>query len=263
MEQDILAFAAQSLAEGKSVALLTVTETSGSSPATPGQMMAVLANGTSAGTVGGGISEYRLAQRAQAALAAGETVFSFAFDHSEHGMVCGGGMAGFGNVLGGGPRLVIFGGGHVAQSLAPLAAAAGFHVCVVEDRPELEVYFAGVQYLLATPAEYEEKVAADQNTYVVIATRGHSTDKDALQFCLTRQFAYVGMIGSAKKVLALFDDFRKQGVAEEVLQGIYAPIGLDIASGRPAEIAVSVVAEMLLVKNGGSPGHKKLLHQNI
>lgn len=259
MIQDTLAFAAQKTAEGERVALVTVTETRGSSPASVGQMMAVLSSGETAGTVGGGASEYRLIQQAQAAIQNGEIVFSFSFDHAEEGMVCGGGMSGYGNVLGAGVQLVIFGGGHVAQSLAPAAAAAGFVVTIVEDRPEFAPLFADARYVVATPEEYAEKLSLQQNTYVVICTRGHKMDDHAVRFCLTQNPAYVGMIGSKKKVTVLFDGLRQEGVAEEKLQVLYAPVGLDIASGAPAEIAVSVLAEMLLVKNKGSLRHKKLL----
>lgn len=257
MVQDVLQFALQKLDEGTPVALLTVTDTHGSSPATPGQMMAVLPDGRTCGTVGGGASEHALVQRAVQALQEGAVSFPFAFDHSEAGMVCGGGMAGYGTVLGAGPRLLIFGGGHVGQQVAALAAQVGFGVTVVEDRPELAENFDGVHYVVATPDEYAEKLHPDQNTYVLICTRGHRTDDNALRFCLGQPLRYLGMIGSKKKVATLYGELRRQGVPEETLKKIYAPVGLNVASGAPAEIAVAVVAEMLLVKNNGTPAHKR------
>ncbi|MDL2325229.1 XdhC family protein [Ruminococcaceae bacterium OttesenSCG-928-A16] len=259
MIHDTLQFAAQNTAQGNAVALVTVTQTSGSSPASPGQMIAVLADGTSCGTVGGGASEHRVVLQAQAAIQNGQASFNFTFNHSDDDMVCGGSMAGFGTVVGAGPRLVIFGGGHIAQQLAPLASRTGFAVTVVEDRPELAEYFTGQQFVLATPKEYPHKVALTPGTYVVICTRGHKCDDDALQFCLPARPAYLGMIGSKNKVNTLFNGLRAQGMPEETLANIYAPIGLDIASSAPAEIAISIMSEILLVKNGGSPKHKKLL----
>lgn len=257
MVQDVLQFALQKLDEGTPVALLTVTDTHGSSPATPGQMMAVLPDGGTCGTVGGGASEHRLAQQAVQALRDGTPSFSFSFDHSEAGMVCGGGMSGYGTVLGAGPGLIIFGGGHVAQQVAALAAHVGFGVTVVEDRPELAENFEDARYVLASPEAYAEKLHLDENTYVLICTRGHRTDDDALRFCLGQPLRYLGMIGSKKKVITLFSELRRQGVSEEILAKIYAPVGLDVASGVPAEIAVAVVAEMLLVKNNGTAAHKR------
>ncbi len=257
MVQDVLEFAARKLAEGWKVALVTVTETQGSSPASPGQMMAVLADGTQEGTAGGGATEHLLAQRAVEAIRSGERVSPFSFDHAQEGMVCGGGMSGLINVLGAGMRLVLFGGGHVAQSIAPIAVSAGFAVTIVEDREELSAQFADVSYLVCGPDEYGEKIPVDPEDYAVICTRGHRTDDDALRFCLQKPFRYIGMIGSMKKVASLFDMLRAEGAREEELARVYAPIGLDIASGSPQEIAISVMAELLLVKNNGTLTHKK------
>ncbi len=259
MTQDILAFAQLHAAQGEKVALVTVTGTQGSSPASAGQFMAVLADGTSMGTVGGGASEHAVVQKAVEAMAGGMKVFEFAFDHAQSGMVCGGSMRGFGNVLGSENHLIVFGGGHVGQSLAPLAAATGFFVTVIEDRPELAASFSGVRYVLAKPEDYEKKIVLSPSTFAVICTRGHRTDGEALRFCLGKPLAYLGMIGSSQKVNTLFENLRREGYGEEQLRKIYTPIGLDIASAIPAEIAVSILAEILLVKNNGSPRHKRMM----
>jgi len=257
---DVITFAAQKAAEGKKVALVTVTETSGSSPASVGQMIAVLADGSTAGTVGGGASEYRIIQQALEAIKNGEQIFKFSFDHSEFGMICGGSMAGFGNVLGAGPNLCVFGGGHIAQSLARIAVQAGFSVTIVEDRPEFASNFEFARYMLCKPEEYKETDPASNSDYAVICTRGHKTDADALRYCLTKKLDYLGMIGSGNKVAALFDKLREEGVEQKELDSVYAPIGLDIADAVPAEIAVAILAEILLVKNKGTLGHKKHIH---
>jgi xanthine dehydrogenase accessory factor len=254
---DVIAFAAEKAAEGKKVALVTVTETSGSSPASAGQMIAVLADGSTAGTVGGGASEYQIIRRAMEAIKKGERVFKFSFDHGEFGMTCGGGMAGFGNVLGNQPGLCVFGGGHIAQSLARLACQAGFSVTVVEDRPEFASAFECARYLVCKPEEYTKTDPASNSDYAVICTRGHKTDADALRYCLAKKFEYLGMIGSDKKVAEIFDSLRAEGVEQKELDRVYAPIGLDIADEAPAEIAVAILAEILLVKNKGTLRHKK------
>jgi len=254
--QDILAFTQERIASGIRVALVTVTETTGSSPASAGQLMAVLADGSSAGTVGGGATEYQIKQRAIDAINNGEKVFGFSFSHAESGMVCGGGMGGYGNVLGEENHLYIFGGGHIAQCLAPLAAATGFFVTVIEDRPELEDGFPNIRYLVCKPESYEKDIQLMGSVYIVICTRGHKTDEDALRFCISRPHKYIGMIGSSKKAGALFEKLHRNGYAG--INDIYAPIGLDVADSVPAEIAVSIMAEILLIKNNGSPSHKSL-----
>ena len=253
--QDTLAFAQEHLTQGKRVALVSVTKTRGSSPASAGQMMAVLADGTSFGTVGGGASEHRIKQMAMDAIKNSEKAFEFSFDHAESGMVCGGSMSGYGTIMGDESHLYIFGGGHIAQRLAPLAAATGFFVTVIEDRPEFKNLFPNARCLVCKPENYETEIHFQEHAYIAICTRGHKTDGEALRFCLSRPRKYLGMIGSSKKVQALFESLREDGIAEESLESIYAPIGLDIARSLPAEIAVSIMAELLLVKNNGSPNH--------
>jgi len=255
--QDVLSFAAQKAAQGEKVALVTITGTSGSSPASPGQLIAVLADGSSSGTVGGGASEYRLIQQAAQAIKDGEIVFEFAFDHAQEGMTCGGSLKGFGNVLGNRAGIALFGGGHVAQSLAKIAVLAGFGVTVIEDRAELASYFEGARYIVCQPEEYEEKNVISGCDYAVVCTRGHRTDSEALRYCLNKPLKYLGMIGSGKKAAEVLQDMRNAGLPGKELERVYTPIGLDIASAVPAEIAVAILAEILLVKNGGKPAHKR------
>ena len=257
MIQDTLNFVAQKTSEGKKVALITVTETNGSSPASPGQIMAVLADGSTVGTVGGGATEFNVRKLAMEAIKNGESIFRFDYDHAENAMICGGSMSGFGNVLGNQVSLCIFGGGHIAQSLARIAVYTGFAVTVVEDRPDLASNFEGVKYVVCEPAEYKTADPASYSDYAVICTRGHITDDEALRYCLTRQLKYLGMIGSKKKVDICLDKVRKEGTAQAELDRIYAPIGLDIADAMPAEIAVAILAEILLVKNKGKLKHRK------
>ena len=260
---DVISFAAQKAAEGKKVALVTVTETGGSSPASAGQMIAVLADGSTAGTVGGGASEYQIIQKALEAIKNGERIFKFSFDHSEYGMICGGSMAGFGNVLGSQAGLCIFGGGHIAQYLARIAVQSGFCVTVVEDRPEFASSFEHIRYVACGPQEYATADPLSVSDYAVICTRGHKTDGEALRYCLSRKLAYLGMIGSEKKVTTILDNLRAEGVQQAELDRIYAPIGLDIADALPAEIAVAILAEILLVKNKGKLRHKKEFKENL
>ena len=257
MTQEVLSFAARKSAQGEKVALVTVTETSGSSPASPGQLMAVLADGSSSGTVGGGASEYRLIKQAAQAIKDGVTVFEFAFDHAEEGMTCGGSLKGFGNVLGNQASIALFGGGHIAQCFAKIAVLTGFNVTVIEDRPEFASYFEDVRYLVCEPDEYETKGAISGCDYAVVCTRGHRTDSDALRYCMTKPLKYLGMIGSGKKTATVLQAMRDSGVPGHELERVYTPIGLDIASAIPAEIAVAILAEILLVKNGGKPAHKR------
>ena len=264
MTQNILTFAQEHIVQGKQVALVTVTETDGSSPASAGQMMAVLMDGSSVGTVGGGMTENLVKNKAMEAIKDGKKVFSFSLDHAESGMLCGGTMSGYGNVLGEENHLYIFGGGYISQFLAPLAASTGFFVTVLEDRPEFESEFKGglvnITYMVCKSENYKNEIQLLGSPYVVICTRGHKTDDDAMRFCLSepsKSIKYLGMIGSLSKVNNLFERLYQEGYSKKTLENIYTPIGLDIASSVPAEIAVSIMAEILLVKNNGSLSHKR------
>lgn len=96
----------------------------------------------------------------------------------------------------------------------------------------------------------------NNNSYAVICMRSHETDDEVLRFCLQYPLKYIGMIGSSKKVAVLFQRLKEDGYKREDLQNLFTPIGLDIASEVPAEIAVSIMAEILLIKNNGNPKHK-------
>ena len=254
---NVLDFLSQSISEGKKAALVTVVKTIGGSPSTAGQMIVVLADGNTKGTVGGGASEHIVINAAIDAIKGGESIFTLTIEHAEEGMVCGGSMEVFGNIIGNRSSLCIFGGGHIAQSLAATAALTGFYVTVIEDRPEFAVHFNSVNYIVCLPDEYEKTDPAAFADYAVICTRGHKTDDKALRYCLTKDLKYIGMIGSKPKVKEVFNNLRDDGVSQEQLEGIYAPIGLDIASAFPKEIAIAILSEILLIKNNGALRHKK------
>jgi len=172
-------------------------------------------------------------------------------------MICGGSMEGFGNILGNHAGLCIFGGGHIAQSLARIATRTGLYVTIVEDRPEFADDFESVKYIVCDPEEYEKLNPVAFADYAVICTRGHSLDDQALRYCMTKDLKYIGMIGSKAKVIKIFKKLREEGKTQAQLDNLYAPIGLDVASTLPAEIAVAILAEILLIKNNGSLSHKK------
>ena len=241
----VLEFASEARKNGKKVALISITETNGASPASLGQVMAVSEEGEACGTVGGGASENAARLKAVEAMKRGESFFTFSFDLAESGMICGGSISGFGNVFGIHHRLVIFGGGHISRCVAPIAVTAGFSVTVVEERQEMESFFSNVEFIQSLPQEYSQNVKLDNKTYVVICTHGHTQDQAALEFCLKHDLPYVGMIGSKKKVAAIFENLGISG------EKVHAPIGLDIAREIPGEIAVAIVAEILSVKNRG------------
>jgi len=153
------------------------------------------------------------------------------------------------------PLLLIAGGGHVGQALAEQATLIGFEVTVVDDRPEFADPALFPEGVTARCGEIPQEVAAfpmGADTYVVIVTRGHRQDAEALAACIHSPAAYVGMIGSRRKVDLLRKSFIESGLATpEEFDRVFAPIGLEIGAVTVPEIATSIAAELIAVRRGG------------
>jgi xanthine dehydrogenase accessory factor len=160
------------------------------------------------------------------------------------------------------PLLAIAGGGHIGQALAVLADLVGFQVVVVDDRSEFTdpaLYPQGVATRCGDIARELAAMPLGGDTYVAIVTRGHEHDRRALAACLRKPAAYIGMIGSCRKVALLRKDMLESGVAtEEEIGRVYAPIGLDIGAQTVPEIAASIVAQMIAVRRKGSAARMPL-----
>jgi len=153
------------------------------------------------------------------------------------------------------PLLVIAGGGHVGQALALQAGLVGFDVVVVDDRSEFTeaaLYPPGVVTRCGDIARELAELPVAGDTFIVLVTRGHRYDKEALAACVHKPAAYIGMIGSRRKVALVRQDLRESGAAsEEELGRVYAPIGLDIGAETVPEIAASIVAQLIAVRRKG------------
>lgn len=154
------------------------------------------------------------------------------------------------------PLLLIVGGGHIGQALAVQATLIGFDVVVMDDRPEFTnpaLFPDGVKTLCGDIAKEMANFPIAEDTYIVIVTRGHKDDADALKACIHRPAAYIGMIGSRRKVALIRKDFVETGVAtEEEFNRVFAPIGLDIGSVTVPEIATSIAAQLIAVRRKGA-----------
>jgi xanthine dehydrogenase accessory factor len=151
------------------------------------------------------------------------------------------------------PKLVIAGGGHVGQSLGMLAAALDFRLTVIDDRPgyvTADRFPCAADRIVGDIETELLKAAIDPQTYVVIVTRGHRNDGRALAAVVNSVAKFVGLIGSKRKIKTIFDDLMQQGVALEKIARVHAPIGLEIGAVSPAEIAVSIAAELVAVRRG-------------
>ncbi len=153
------------------------------------------------------------------------------------------------------PVVVIVGGGHVGQAVAVQASLVGFDIVVVDDRPEFtrpELYPDGATMRCGEIGTEVACLPLGEDTYVAIATRGHQHDSVALAACIHAPVAYVGMIGSRRKVAMIRRDFIESGKATaEEFDRVYAPIGLDIGSATVPEIATSIAAQLIAVRRKG------------
>jgi len=149
------------------------------------------------------------------------------------------------------PTLYIFGAGHLAQALSPLGKMADFRVVVIDDRPMFanSERFPEADRVLVQPFEMIfDKLQINPQSYVVIVTRGHLYDGEVLEQAVKTDAGYIGMIGSKRKIAVLYKDLMKKGIKKELLDRVCAPIGLHIHSETPAEIAISIMAELIKVR---------------
>ena len=150
--------------------------------------------------------------------------------------------------------VVICGGGHVGQALAPAALAVGFRVVVIDDREEFASpqRFPGATVVLAPFVGVLDRIGVAEQSYVVIVTRGHVHDMDVLGQALRTPARYVGLMASRGKRTRILSALREDGFAEDDLLRVHSPIGLKIGAETPAELAVSIVAELIQVRAGGA-----------
>jgi xanthine dehydrogenase accessory factor len=216
--------------------------------------MIVYSDGAIVGSVGGGEMERCVIAEARAALADGKPRYLDLATHPESRAdptTCGGEMEIFVEPLLTTPTLVIVGAGHIGAAVAQLGKFLGFRIVVLDDRPEF-----------VTPENFpyaDERVAGDlvtriraieitPRTYIIFVTRNHALDADLLGAVIGKPAAYIGMLGSQRRALAMIESLRKQGIGETALACVHTPIGLPIHAETPAEIAISIMAEIIQVE---------------
>jgi xanthine dehydrogenase accessory factor len=246
---------------GVPCALATVVRTAGSTPRKSAARMVVLADGSIRGTIGGGRIEKEVIDATVALIAEGHAarpkLLRYHLTH-ELAMCCGGEMEVFVEPLVPEPPLVVCGGGHVAQALVPLARSVGFAPIVVDDLDELanrDRFPDAVELVDSFDVRDWKNVPLDDATYVVIVTRDHATDQKLLEQLVEsgRELAYLGLIGSKRKIELFKQRLEHKGIARERYAGLHAPIGLDIGAQTPEEIAVAIVAQLIQVRAGKRP----------
>ncbi len=249
----------QSLAEveakQETAALCTVIKSEGSTPRHVGSKMLVYPDGRFVGTVGGGELEYRVINEARQAMLDGRPrLLHYNMSDPSRGDpgVCGGQLEIFVEPILPPPTVLVIGMGHVGKAVAHLAKWLGFRVAVSDDRPEFctpENVPEADAYYPVPMAELPKHAPINHQTYLVLTTRGANVDIAGLASLLDTQAAYIGVIGSKRRWLQTAKALKSQGVPEEKLARVHSPIGIELQAETPEEIAVSILAEILMIRN--------------
>lgn len=239
-------------------ALCTVVRASGSTPRHATSKMLVYPDGQILGSVGGGELENRVIQEAMAVLRDGQSrLLEYNMTDPTRGDpgVCGGQVEVFVEPILPPPLLVVFGGGHVGKAVAHLAKWLGFRVAVSDDRAEFctpEANPDADEFYPVPMQELPQHLNINRHTYLVLTTRGNAVDVPGLPALLDTPAAYIGVIGSRRRWSLTVKALNEQGIPDEKLARVHSPIGIGIGAETPEEIAVSILAEVLMVRGGGS-----------
>ena len=259
MNQEVFAAVTDALERGEAAALVTIVSTTGSTPQRVGAKMLVFGDGRIVGTIGGGCYENDAFWKAKDAITSRKPqLVHYELDDDfaqESGLVCGGQMDVYIEPIEPSPELYVIGAGHVGFQLARAAHEVGFRVHVVDDREKFansERFPNAAEVVVDDIPAWIAKTSLPQHAYVVIVTRGHTNDLEALRGLASREVRYLGLIGSRAKVARIYEQLVEDGMTPEALKHVHAPIGLDIGAVTPQEIAVSILAEMIAVKHGKS-----------
>jgi len=257
MNQEVFAAVAEALDKGELAALVTIVAATGSTPQRVGAKMLVFPDGRLIGTIGGGCYENDAFWKAREAITTRKPqLVHYELDDDfaqETGLICGGQMSVYIEPIEPSPELYVIGAGHVGYHLGTMAQEVGFQVHVVDDREKFasrERFPNATEVVTEDIPAWLERTKLPAHAYVVIVTRGHTNDLDALRALAPRELRYVGLIGSRAKVARISDQLLSEGMAPEVLTQVHAPIGLEIGAVSPQEIAVSILAELIAVKHG-------------
>lgn len=261
---EIIARLAEYINNGKAVALCTVVESKGSTPRHQGSKMLVFPTGKIEGTVGGGEIENRIIVEALEALKIGKTrLVRYKMIDPQKGDpgICGGQVEVYVEPYLPAPRVIIVGSGHVGKAVAHIAKWLGYRVVVSDDRSELctqEHVPDADQFLISDMAEIPQKIDIDDQTYLILTTRGMVVDVPGLAPLLDTQAAFIGVIGSKRRWLMTRKELIAQGVTDEKLNRVHSPIGLELNAETPEEIAISIMAEIIMLRNEGTGKIMKL-----
>jgi len=252
-------------ANGESGVLCTIILSRGSTPRHTGSKMLVYADGSFTGSVGGGEVESRVIRESIESLKDGQPrLLRYDMVDPQQGDpgVCGGQLEVFVEPILSRPTLLIIGGGHVGRAVAHLAKWLNFRVIVSDDRVEFCTPQANPdadEFLPVMMGEIPANLKITPQTYIVVTTRGVNVDIQGLPALLNSSAAYIGVIGSRRRWTVTRKALLDAGLPKEVIDRVHSPMGLELNAETPEEIAVSIMAEVIMIRGGGS-GQKMMMN---
>jgi xanthine dehydrogenase accessory factor len=259
MTEEILRLLLKASHSGEACAVATVAKMTGSAPREAGTKMVIFEDGRIAGTIGGGKFESLVIEEARKVMTTGKPVLKtyplHEASNESFGAICGGEVTVFIEPQARPPLFCLIGAGHCARALAKFASGCGFAVTVLDDRADLlglPHFDSSIRCLSEpSPEVFVRSRKWSKRDALILVSRNYHLDREALAAALEKGgMGYLGMIGSKKKVLTVFDELSKRGISRKVLARVRAPVGIDIGADSPTEIAVSVLAEVIMVLRG-------------
>ena len=238
-------------AGGPSVAMASLIKPSAGRTRSVGSKLFIREDGSTAGTLGELALDRAAVKRARDLMAMGRNEYVTTDEGAEY----------FIEAYTTPPQLVICGGGHVSRALASHAKPLGFRLFITDDREEfanMERFPEADGVIAKKPEDALGELPINPNTFIVVATRGHRFDNVALAAAADTPARYVGLMGSRRKTILIYEDLVRMGIDEDRLRAIRSPIGLDIHARTPEEIAVSIIGEILMFRLGGTGREMKL-----
>lgn len=243
---------ARLIQDGSPFVSCVIVRTEGSTPRKAGTRMTISGDGKVHGTIGGGSIEAEVIREARQMLGKNQTLLkTFKLEHDLE-MMCGGMVEVFMESCGAQPRLCIFGAGHVGQATAKLATGLGFRVIIMDERKGLldSLSLDQTGLIHGDYLQLAQSLDVDDQTYILITTHDHAYDESILGLVIGSDAAWLGMIASKRKAARVRENLiAQQGIAPEQLDKVDMPVGIPIACQTPAEIAVSIVAKLIDVRN--------------
>jgi len=227
------------------VAVASVVKPAEGQPAPIGARLLVWENGSTEGTLGSEALDRDASRKASDLMVLGKNDYVVAENGAEY----------FVEAYTTPPQMVLCGGGHVSKAIAPLAKTVGFRVFVTDDREEFanaDRFPEADRLIVAAPEDALPQLPINPNTFIIVATRGHRYDNVALDVAARTPAKYVGLMGSRRKTILIYEDLLRGGMPIERVREIRSPIGLDVRARTPEEIAVSIIAEVLMFRLGGT-----------